>query len=35
MAAASRQRHAERFRLEPMLDATTALYDRVLAQVRG
>jgi glycosyltransferase involved in cell wall biosynthesis len=35
MAAASRQRHALRFGLEPMLDATAALYGRVVAQVRG
>jgi glycosyltransferase involved in cell wall biosynthesis len=32
MAHASRQRHSERFRLEPMLDATAALYERVVAQ---
>jgi glycosyltransferase involved in cell wall biosynthesis len=35
MAAASRERHAERFSLGPMLDATAALYTRVLAQVHG
>lgn len=35
MAAASRQRHALHFELEPMLDATAALYRRVIAQVRG
>jgi glycosyltransferase involved in cell wall biosynthesis len=33
MAAASRERHAARFELAPMLDATAALYDRVLPQV--
>jgi hypothetical protein len=35
MAAASRHRHALHFGLEPMLDATAALYSRVIAQVRG
>jgi glycosyltransferase involved in cell wall biosynthesis len=35
MAAASRQRHALHFGLEPMLDATAALYRRVIAQVHG
>ena len=35
MGAASQARHAARFRLEPMLDATAALYERVLAQVPG
>jgi glycosyltransferase involved in cell wall biosynthesis len=34
MAEASRQRHARRFGLEPMLDATASLYRRVAAQVR-
>ena len=35
MGGASRDRHARRFGLEPMLDATAALYGRVLAQVPG
>jgi D-inositol-3-phosphate glycosyltransferase len=35
MAGASRQRHALHFGLEPMLDATAALYRRVIAQVHG
>ncbi len=35
MAQASRQRHALHFGLEPMLDATAALYSRVSAQVPG
>jgi glycosyltransferase involved in cell wall biosynthesis len=35
MATASRERHAARFGLAPMLDATAALYERVLAQVPG
>ena len=35
MGAASRERHAAHFGLAPMLDATAALYERVLAQVRG
>ena len=32
MAAASRARHAERFMIERMLDATAALYDAVLRE---
>jgi glycosyltransferase involved in cell wall biosynthesis len=35
MAEASRQRHARHFALAPMLDATAALYERVIAQVHG
>ena len=35
MAVASRERHAAHFGLEPMLDATAALYSRVLSQVHG
>ena len=35
MAAASRERHAAHFGLGPMLAATAALYERVLAQVPG
>jgi len=35
MGAASRERHAARFGLAPMLDATAALYERVLTQVPG
>jgi glycosyltransferase involved in cell wall biosynthesis len=35
MAEASRERHAQRFELAPMLDATAALYERVVAQVPG